>query len=897
LFHNGRSKDINDFIIKFNYIYILMPTYPINLKDDLKGWVKNSKKLMPPRLGTHAERGFGVDGREWFKFGYQSDPKVGTGNTTSIYRQDPVAEGSGQADFFFGHGCYRLDPYSTSHNFGESARRDENVTDIEKIQDSCVLPGIIDSDKRIPHKNCQGFLLLENAVFTLRHGQVCFQSGCDDNQCNNNSKGLVNDWSQEDARYQWKRLAGSTSHMPGPNFSTPYDTNNYYAAMHEYIDVEKIVTAADGDEIFWNNYDIYEPKKMYTVPTSAGANTWWSGCTIRPTGAGYEPATGTSSLSDLGPRNGWFSRAGTSISEAGIWASYHAKGKMNPSDVWPMDGIDRASNFGFTGAAAAAQINDNFHWPLFEYTAQDQRVSFGDSQVNMLFSTTTDQMNASRYGFRGEGSVDGSTPIGHPNLSISQAMRKCNETDDCAGFIMYENDWEGGDDDNPDSHLNGDLFPNSSGTDNVFPHFNNGWELKDLGGNLSLTTPAQETEINTKISNNHSKYYSNFVIFVDDFGAGIGNHVGPPDEVTDLPNKKYLPSRVFVKKPRPSWTREPEGQVDLSGTQTAIYGACEPAAATVAPASADVPCTDKTAAECAAQAHCVYKILPDETHTCYREKGALDQTNQTMIDNQCNGPIEGRTVACPCLATSKIYHQKVLDNCMIRSQYNEARLRKRKGYENIQKSYTFVDGTDHMWGGDGDQWLNTDPSSQSHNANIHSEHPGWIAEFDDLLRVTATPIIAVPPVPDEQMVGLHEDIQLPTCCINSVQATGGHLSDINQCMICPGGLSDAEQAAAVAACHRSATPASGTPASGAPASGTPASGAPASGAPASGAPASGTGMNIAIAIAIGIVIVICIFAVFWFLKRVVGSFSNSGSKPQISPGGTDNWSTLTQPLL
>jgi hypothetical protein len=551
-------------------------------------------------------------------------------------------------------------------------------------------------------------------------------------------------------------------------------------------------------------------------------------------------------------------------------------------------------------------------------------VNSGDTNLNILFSANAAQNSKSQYGFRGENLVEGSTPIGHPNLSISQAMRKCNETDDCAGFIMYENDWEGGGDDNPDSHLNGDLFPNSSGVGTDFVggsgqqggggggwRDNNGWKIKDHAHSLpprvgadGASTAALKATRNANILNNHSKYYSNFVIFVDNFGAGIGNPVGAPDEpITDhgrgSPSERgvYLPSRVFVKKPRPSWTREPEGQVDLSGTQTAIYGACEPAAATVAPASADVPCTDKTAAECAAQAHCVYKILPDETHTCYREKGALDQTNQTMIDNQCNGPIEDRTVACPCLATSKIYHQKVLDNCMIRSQYNEARLRKRKGYENIQKSYAFVDGTDHMWGGDGDQWLNPDPSSQPHNANIHSEHPGWIAEFDDLLRVTATPMIAVPLVPEEQMVGLHRDIQLPTCCINSVQATGGHLSDINQCMICPGGLSDAEQAAAVAACHLSATPASGTPASGTPASGAPASGTPASGAPASGAPASGTGMNIAIAIAIGIVIVICIFAVFWFLKRVVGSFSNSGSKPQISPGGTDNWSTLTQPLL
>tara|TARA_B110000285_G_scaffold51796_1_gene58921 strand:- start:1319 stop:3970 length:2652 start_codon:yes stop_codon:yes gene_type:complete len=883
-----------------------MPTYPINLKDDLKGWVKNSKKLMPPRLGTHAERGFGVDGREWFKFGYQSDPKVGTGNTTSIYRQDPVVDHPtppGVPDVFFGHGCYRLKTPSGSHNFGEVDRGGNSPnagSDIEKLQDSCVLPGIIDSTEKISHKNCQGFLMIEDAGSGVhRGGQVCFQSGCEDNQCLNSSKGLVNDWSQEDARYQWKRLAGSVGGRPA------LDTNNYRAVMHEYIDVEKIVTVADVGvgEIFWNNYDIYEPKKMQAEGPSGGS-TWWSGCTINLTPLGHESGTDPT-LSTVEPASA-FTGVVPMINDWLFGVAQEAH--ITAADMtWADSTIGRATGWGMRAAGSAGQspvaphINDNFPWPFFEYTSDNARKFTmqpysGDSQKNMGVFTNPSQISASRKGFRGEYPGPEEVALGYPNLSISQAMRKCNEMDGCAGFIMYENDWEGGLAGTPesDNNLNGNLFPSNANGQ----HDPRGWELVDLA---LFGEPNANAVLNT-ISGNHSKYYSNFVIFVDDFGAGVGNEAPPPDMRPANSDVLRLPSRVFVKKPRPSWTREPEGQVDLSGTQTAIYGACEPAAATVAPASADVPCTDKTAAECAAQAHCVYKILPDETHTCYREKGALDQTNQTMIDNQCNGPIEDRTVACPCLATSKIYHQKVLDNCMIRSQYNEARLRKRKGYENIQKSYAFVDGTDHMWGGDGDQWLNPDPSSQPHNANIHSEHPGWIAEFDDLLRVTATPIIAVPPVPDEQMVGLHGDIQLPTCCINSVQATGGHLSDINQCMICPGGLSDAEQAAAVAACHLSATPASGTPASGtpasgAPASGTPASGAPASGAPASGAPASGTGMNIAIAIAIGIVIVICIFAVFWFLKRVVGSFSNSGSKPQISPGGTDNWSTLTQPLL
>ena len=183
-------------------------------------------------------------------------------------------------------------------------------------------------------------------------------------------------------------------------------------------------------------------------------------------------------------------------------------------------------------------------------------------------------------------------------------------------------------------------------------------------------------------------------------------------------------------------------------------------------------------------------------------------------------------------------------------------------------------------GGDGAAWLSSDSSrttAQQHNANIPSEHPGWIPEFDALLGTDSSAIIAVPLVPDEQMLGLHADIEVPDCCINSIQATGGNLSDINQCMICPGGLSDTEEAAAVAACYRASTVADPEPGSG-----------PASGA---GSESGTTGPPI-MAILIGIPIVLI---VLWFLFRAFKSKSFV-TTPQISPGFFSE-SSLKEPLL
>jgi len=763
-----------------------MTTYPIHLKRDLHGWVKNSKKLMPPRLGRASTdtndggRDLG-EGREFFKFGYQSDISNGTStaDSTSIYEQTMVGDHGGTADVFYGEGCYRLKPANSGVDLGIANRSNEQSSYIEQIQDSCVLPGALKSDRPISNKNCQGFLLIEEDhwINGLRSGQVCFQSGCRDSSSCPSSPGLVNEWSQDDPRYAWKRLAG-TSTGAGTHADAAYmDMNDQYAAMHEYIDVDKIVTATEvaQGKIYWNDYEIYEPKKMHN--SSWQVNCWWSVCPVRPTIQG-----GTNNLDT----SSWFNKLDNHIARF-----------TNPSAIGPDD---------------IPVANDMYHWPFFSDTSNTLRTRYGDSLDNIKFLNNSQHRGGTeseQVGFRGEGDMT-AKPVGHSNLSISQAMRKCNETPGCKGFMMYENDWVGGGGDtNRQPDLNGDLFPGSN-TEGV-------WST-----NTERNCAPQC--MSTIMDDNHDKYYSNFVIFVDTFGDALdanGDHQ-PDERPTD---SKYLPARVFIKKEKTTdminksakYT-PPVSLVTSSTVPVAEYegGSCEPIAntnvlssecRTTGPSNEQVNCEGTSMSK-----GCKYTPSSALSSIC-RGSHALTESKVLAELHHCSVLDPGQaSVNCGCIENSRVYQQQILDNCTVRNQYQGSQSRLREEYNDIKESYDHIYHGYSLWSVGGapgaTAWLDTEThGGGGHTANMPSGYPGWVTQWRGNLIANQIGEVAFPPLSEGQMTaGLHHDIKAPTCCINSIAAQGSNLDNVHQCMICPGSLSPGEAASVIAACHRNTPP-------------------------------------------------------------------------------------------